>query len=135
MNTRLTNSSLSLSRRQLLLAGIAAVVPLPQTKVPVVNGAEHAWVLNSKYPMTPEMAVCPTNLPNHEYSAEFLLSEMKTYKVDHVVISHVCYYGRDNSYASYCVKKYPGDLPRLACWWGIVSMLPKTGRIRRGWSG
>ena len=58
--------------------------------------------------MTQEMAVCPNSLPDHEYSAEFLLSEMKTYKVDHVVISHVCYYGRDNSYASYCVKKYPG---------------------------
>ena len=108
MHTHLMNSSFSLSRRQLLLAGMAAVVPLPQTKVPVVNGAEHAWVLNSKYPMTQEMAVCPNSLPDHEYSAEFLLSEMKTYKVDHVVISHVCYYGRDNSYASYCVKKYPG---------------------------
>ena len=100
------NSS-SLSRRQLLLAGIGAVVPFRQTKAPVVNGAEHAWVLNSKYPMTREMAVCPTNLPAHEYSAEFLLSEMKTYKVDHVVISHVCYYGRNNSYTSYCVKKWP----------------------------
>ena len=107
MHTRLMNTS-SLSRRQLLLAGIGAMVPFPQTKAPVVNGAEHAWVLNSKYPMTQEMAVCPTNLPDHEYSAEFLLAEMKTYKVDHVVISHVCYYGRDNSYASYCVKKYPG---------------------------
>jgi len=108
MPTRLINSLL-LSRRQLLLAGIGAVVPwAQQTKAPVVNGAEHAWVLNSKYPMTREMAVCPTNLPDHEYSAEFLLAEMKTYKVDHVVISHVCYYGRDNAYASYCVKKYPG---------------------------
>jgi hypothetical protein len=52
------NSS-SLTRRQLLLAGMAAVVPFPQTKAPVLNGAEHAWVLNSKYPMTREMAVCP----------------------------------------------------------------------------
>ena len=103
------NSSLSLDRRQLLLAGLGAVVPwAQQTKAPVVNGAEHAWVLNSKFPMTRELAVCPANLPDHEYSAEFLLSEMKTYKVDHVVISHVCYYGRDNSYASDCVKKYPG---------------------------
>jgi hypothetical protein len=57
--------------------------------------------------MSRELTVCP-NLPDHEYSAEFLLSEMKTYRVDHVVISHVCYYGRDNSYPSDCVKKYPG---------------------------
>ena len=98
----------SLNRRQLLLAGLGAAVALPQTKAPVVNGAEHAWVVNTQYPMSKELAVCPTSIPDHEYSAGFLLSEMKTYKVDHVVISHVCYYGRDNTYASYCVKKYPG---------------------------
>lgn len=96
----------SLSRRELLLASMGAVA-WSQPRAPVVNAAEHAWVLNSNFPMPPELAVCP-NLPDHEYSAEFLLSEMKTYGVDHVVVSHVCYYGRDNSYSTYCVKKYPG---------------------------
>jgi predicted TIM-barrel fold metal-dependent hydrolase len=33
---------------------------------------------------------------------------MKLHNTDHVAISHVCYYGRDNSYTSYCVKKWPG---------------------------
>jgi predicted TIM-barrel fold metal-dependent hydrolase len=32
---------------------------------------------------------------------------MKTFRVDHTVISHVCYYGRDNSYPAYVLKKYP----------------------------
>lgn len=96
-----------LTRRTWLATAAAAALPA-QTKPPVINCAEHAWVLpNAKYPMTAERAVCPTNLPNHEYSAEFLLSEMRTYKVDGVVVSHVCYYGHDNTYASYCVKKYP----------------------------
>ena len=102
-----------LSRRQLVAAGLGAAAATPQSassqsKAPVVNAAEHAWVLNSKYPMSKEVAVCPATLPDHEYSAEFLLAEMRTYGVDHVVVSHVCYYGRDNSYASYCVKRYPG---------------------------
>lgn len=106
-------SAFPLSRRQLILSGLAATAAWPQSKSPVVNAAEHAWVRNPQYPMSPELAVCPTNLPDHEYSAEFLLSEMKTYKVDHTVISHVCYYGRDNSYASYCVKKYPGKFAAI----------------------
>jgi predicted TIM-barrel fold metal-dependent hydrolase len=102
---------MGMSRRHLLFAGAAAA--LPQSRAPVVNGAEHVWVLNSKFPMTREMAVCPANFPEYEYSAEYLLSEMKTYHVDHVVISHVCYYGRDNSYPSYCVKKYPGKFAAI----------------------
>jgi len=38
---------------------------------------------------------------------EYLLGEMKTYGVDKVVISHVCYYGSDNSYTAHCVKSHP----------------------------
>ncbi|MBL8230982.1 MAG: amidohydrolase [Bryobacterales bacterium] len=100
------------TRRALLTAGACAIAS-SQQRAPVVNAAEHAWVLNTKYPMPRDLAVCPTNLPDHEYSAEFLLSEMRTYRVDHVVISHVCYYGRDNSYPSYCVKKYPGKFAAI----------------------
>lgn len=101
------------SRRALLASGLGAFASASQAKAPVVNAAEHAWVVNSKYPMPKEQAVCPTNLPGYEYSAEYLLSEMRTYRVDHVVISHVCYYGRDNSYASYCVKQYPGKFAAI----------------------
>ncbi len=97
-----------------MLFGAAAAAAAAPTRAPVVNCAEHAWVLgNAQYPIRPEWSVCPASAPTHEYSAEFLLSEMRTYKVDHTVISHVCYYGRDNSYASYCVKKYPGKFAAI----------------------
>lgn len=74
----------------------------------VINAAEHVWVVNDpKFRIDPQIATCPTNLPNHDYSGEWLLEEMKRYNVDRVVISHVCYYGRNNSYVSHCVKKWP----------------------------
>jgi predicted TIM-barrel fold metal-dependent hydrolase len=38
---------------------------------------------------------------------EHLLEEMQVHGIDKVVISHVCYYGLDNSYSSYCVKSHP----------------------------
>jgi hypothetical protein len=38
---------------------------------------------------------------------------MQTWSVDQVIISHVCYYGRKNSYASYCVKTYPGKFAAI----------------------
>jgi predicted TIM-barrel fold metal-dependent hydrolase len=87
----------------------AAASPVAAARAPVVNGAEHAWVVHDpRFSIDPEIASCPTNLPKHEYSGEFLLSEMRTYQVDHVVISHVCYYGRNNAYTSFCVKTWPG---------------------------
>src|SRR5690348_14199271 len=89
-----------------LTAGLAA----PAAKgPPVINAAEHAWVTQERrFAPQKELATCPTSLPDHEYSGEYLLSEMKTYKVDGVVISHVCYYGRDNSYTSHCIKTHKG---------------------------
>ncbi len=61
-------------------------------KTPVINAAEHAWVIHDRrFAPDAEVATCPTSLPNYEYSGEFLVSEMKTYSVDGVVISHVCY--------------------------------------------
>ena len=60
-------------------------------RAPIVNGAEHAWTVHDqRFPMDPRLAVCPKNLPQYDYSAEYLLSEMQTWRVDHVVISHVC---------------------------------------------
>src|SRR5215510_14792566 len=129
-----TNHRPSLSRRELLLGSVAAATAWTQSNVPVVNAAEHAWVLNSKFPMSRELTVCP-NLPDHEYSAEFLLSEMKTYRVDHVVISHVCYYGRDNSYPSDCVKEYPGRFAAIGLLVGHRLYSPadkeNAGRLER----
>jgi predicted TIM-barrel fold metal-dependent hydrolase len=105
-----------MTRRELLLSAAAASRPLGGQRLttPIVNGAEHAWVIHdARFPIDPELATCPGNLPKHDYSAEYLLSEMRTYKVDHVVISHVCYYGRNNSYARYCVKTYPGKFAAI----------------------
>jgi len=100
--------------RRTALASLAADIlrpclAAPPNPSPVVNGAEHAWVVHDpRFPIDAKTATCPTSLPNYDYSAEYLLSEMRTYGVDHVVISHVCYYGRDNRYASYAIKAYPG---------------------------
>src|SRR5712692_7665583 len=104
---------LGMTRRKLLLsaagAGVARGLPAAPDRAPVVNAAEHAWVIHDpRFPIDPAVATCPGNLPRSDYSAEFLLSEMRTYGVDHVVISHVCYYGRNNSYTSHCIKTYPG---------------------------
>ena len=94
--------------RRTALALAAGFAGTGATKPPIINGAEHAWVIQGRFAPNAEIATCPTNMPDHDYSGEFLLSEMKTYGVDGVVISHVCYYGRDNSYTSHCIKKFPG---------------------------
>lgn len=106
-----------MTRRDYLRAGAAAVgiaacAPAlqkpPDSPVPIVNGGEHAWVLNSKqFPINPDLATCPTNLPKHEYSAEGILELMRRNGVDKCVIIHVCYYGRDNTYATHCVRAFP----------------------------
>jgi predicted TIM-barrel fold metal-dependent hydrolase len=102
-----------MTRRDVLISTAAGALvqanAAAPSAAPIVNGAEHAWTIHdARFPIKPEMAVCPQNPPRYDYSAEYLLSEMQTWRVDHVVISHVCYYGRDNSYASHCVKTYPG---------------------------
>ncbi len=85
--------------------------PDTPTKAPVVNGAEHTWVTHDpdpRFAIDPAVATCPEVPPQHDYSGEYLLAEMKKYQVDHTVLSHVCYYGRNNAYTSHCIKKYPG---------------------------
>jgi predicted TIM-barrel fold metal-dependent hydrolase len=97
------------TRRTAIALTAAGALPSAAAKTPVINGAEHVWVLHERrFAPNRDLATCPAGIPDYEYSAEFLLSEIKTYSVDGVVISHVCYYGRDNSYTSYCIKKYPG---------------------------
>jgi L-fuconolactonase len=98
-----------MTRRTLLSLAGGSAFGLSAGKTPIVNAAEHAWVIHdSVYSPKAEESTCTTNFPGYDYSAEYLLSEMKTYGVDHVVISHVCYYGRNNTYTSHCIKKYPG---------------------------
>lgn len=101
-------------RRDFLgLAAMGAIRGAPAS-TPVVNGAEHAWVLHdARFPIDPAIASCPGNLPKHEYSAEYLLGEMRSHGVDHVVISHVCYYGRNNAYPSYVVRTWPGKFAAI----------------------
>ena len=38
---------------------------------------------------------------------------MRSHNIDHVVISHVCYYGRDNRYPAHIVKTYPGKFAAI----------------------
>jgi predicted TIM-barrel fold metal-dependent hydrolase len=100
--------------RRTALALAAGFAGSAAGKTPIINGAEHAWVIHDRrFTPTAEVATCPASLPRYDYSGEFLLSEMKTYGVDGVVISHVCYYGRDNSYASHCVKTWPGKFAAI----------------------
>ena len=75
---------------------------------PIIDAAEHAWVLHDpRFQIDSEISSCPGGRPDHEQSGEDLIAGMKMYGVDRVVISHVCYYGRDNSYTSHCVKTWP----------------------------
>lgn len=75
---------------------------------PIINAAEHAWVLHDeRFPINSRLSNCPNNRPDREYSMEHILSRMQLYKIDKVVISHVCYYGTDNSYPAYMLKQHP----------------------------
>ena len=77
-------------------------------RTPIVNGAEHAWVIDDpKFPMNPRLSNCPNSRPSRDYSMEHLLAQMNVYGIDKVVISHVCYYGTDNSYTIHCAKTHP----------------------------
>lgn len=83
-------------------------------RTPIVNAAEHAWVIHDpRFAPDPRLSNCPNSIPNREYSREHLLSAMRTYGIDKVVISHVCYYGTNNSYPSYCVRTYPDQFAAI----------------------
>ena len=76
--------------------------------ISIVNGAEHAWVVdNPRFPINPRYSNCPDSRPQRNYSREHLLAEMEVHGIDKVVISHVCYYGTDNSYTIHCVRSAP----------------------------
>ena len=105
-------------------------------RAPIVNAAEHAWVVHDpRFPLDPRVATCPTNFPAYDYSGEYLLSEMHTYGVDHVVISHVCYYGANNAYTSHCIKSFPGKFAGVGLLVGYRLHSPadpeNAGRLER----
>ena len=79
-----------------------------KTKAPFINGAEHAWTLSdSRFAIDSQISSCPNHSPEIDSSAEYLLSQMDIFGIDKDVISHVCYYGRNNDYATHCVRTYP----------------------------
>ena len=78
------------------------------SNTPVIDGAAHAWVVDDpRFPLDPDVATCPQNMPTIDESAEHLIARMATFGIDQTVISHVCYYGGDNRYTAYCVNTYP----------------------------
>ncbi|MEE2659540.1 MAG: amidohydrolase family protein [Candidatus Latescibacterota bacterium] len=81
--------------------------PAPAT-APIVNAAEHAWTLRDpRFAFDPNVATCPNHFPDYEQTHQDLQASMVTYGVDRLVISHVCYYGGDNSYTLHCVQQDP----------------------------
>jgi hypothetical protein len=129
-----------MTRRECILGGTAASVLTSASaaadKAPVVNAAEHAWVLHDpRFRIDPEIATCTSNLPKYEYSGEHILAEMRTHKVDHVVISHVCYYGRNNRYPAHILKTYPGKFAAIGLLVGYRLYKPddkeNPGRLER----
>lgn len=97
-----------MTRRELMALCALPAAQAPRSASPVVNGGEHAWVLrDAQFPIDPALSTCPSTMPRHEYSAEGILELMHRNGVDKCVIIHVCYYGRDNTYATHCVRAYP----------------------------
>ncbi|MEW6753269.1 MAG: amidohydrolase family protein [Candidatus Latescibacterota bacterium] len=77
-------------------------------RTPVINGAEHAWNFSDpRFAYDDAVASCPGRPAPHDASGEYLIGEMERYGVDKTVISHVCYYGRNNAYTIHCVKTWP----------------------------
>ena len=97
----------------------------------IVNAAEHAWVLgDDRFPLDKEVAVCPNHFPEREQSGHDLLASMQDHGVDRTVISHVCYYGRNNDYTPTVCRPGPIDSPEWDCWWApgcfLHTMASKT---------
>ncbi len=81
---------------------------MDKTTTPIINAAEHAWVIHDpRFPIDPNISSCPSGNPQSEYSGEHIIAQMKLYGIDKTVISHVCYYGRNNAYTIHCVKTWP----------------------------
>ena len=117
-------------------AATSAAPPDPPAAPPVINGAEHAWVLNDpRFPLNQRLSNCPSSAATREYSMEHLLSQMGTYGIDKVVISHVCTYGTDNSYPAHILKQHPSRFAAIGLLVGYRLHRPgdpeNPGRLER----
>ena len=115
-----------------LPTGLAAVRANDTRRTPIVNAAEHAWVIDDPaFPINPRLSNCPSNKPKRSYTMEHLLAEMRVYGIDKVVISHVCYYGTDNTYPIHCVKAHPDKLAAIGLLVGHRLYRPDDGENPR----
>jgi hypothetical protein len=66
----------------------------PLGRAPIVNAAEHARVVGDpQFPLDPDAATCPENMPVIDKSAEYLIEHMDMYSIDQTVIG--CPLGAD----------------------------------------
>lgn len=96
---------------------------------PIINAAEHAWTLRDpRFPIDPEVSSCPGNAPDHEQTGQDLIARMGEHGIDRTVISHVCYYGRNNDYAVHCVQTWPGRFAAIGLLVGHRLYPPADGQ-------
>jgi predicted TIM-barrel fold metal-dependent hydrolase len=98
------------------------------SNTPVINASEHAWTLHDpRFLIDPDISVCPKHEPDCEQTGETLLARMLECNVDRTVISHVCYYGRNNDYATHCVRTWPDRFAAIGLLVGHRLFSPQDG--------
>ncbi|MDA0337736.1 MAG: amidohydrolase family protein [bacterium] len=94
----------------------------------IINASEHAWTLHDpRFVIDPAVSVCPKSEPDCEQTAETLIARMLEYNIDRTVISHVCYYGRNNDYPTYCVRTWPDRFAAIGLLVGHRLFSPQDG--------
>jgi len=95
---------------------------------PIINASEHAWTLHDpRFAIDAEVSVCPNSTPDCEQTGETLIARMLEYRVDRTVISHVCYYGRNNDYPAHCVQTWPDRFAAIGLLVGHRLFPPQDG--------
>ena len=95
---------MSLSRRNLLLASVAA--PAVAAKAPVIDTHMHVWSMDAgRYPCNPPEPDYPC--PQQDGSVETYLEEMKKHGVSRAVLVQERSGGWNNAYISDCVRRFP----------------------------
>jgi len=92
--------------RRAFLAALAAT-PLASPRSLVVDTHMHVWANDVErfpfaHPYDPNFKPPPV-----AGSVEMLLEEMDRYAINYAVLVQVIYYGWDNRYVAYCVKRHP----------------------------
>jgi len=101
---------------------------------PIINASEHAWTLHDpRFVIDPEVSVCPSHEPDCELTGETLIARMLECNIDRTVISHVCYYGRNNDYATHCVRTWPDRFAAIGLLVGISEGAGMVGALMAGW--